>query len=722
MMDSLLVHRLPDFLLIILSAWVGLGLLVRAPSDRVNRAFTWMCVLLVFYGISSIQAQLTTSQTVLQFLQREHLVATMLAPAAFLHFVVLLSTSGAVQPLYTWLVRFFYLLGISLACYAAFGPLPVSVPTAVAVSTAWDEPRFPQGVLKWVAVGQRVVPLLLAMGILAATWRVAVRGPDVQEQQKWRTLVVAGAIGVVGGIAATVARELSVSPAVPRLLMVSALVIFTYAALRYRLLLPSRLAQRSFLYTILGSLLTTLYIILAIALEWVSGEILQINVPIVTILSILGLAVAFGPVGEWLRSQIDRRFYPREFDYSRLLKSLSDELFERGGLNEQLQAGLSLICQTLDVSGGFVAVVEGDALTTRASYGHDETPAQLHDIPRPDELAIVQEPWQPWPLATALIPLRRGTDQVGLLVLGMRRSEYRSPMPFNATEQALLSHLSSYMALTIDHARTRDEHQSVMVTLNEQSQMLRQQKEQLSKKAAEAVQQVSTMSSPRTSLHVQALGTLQVRCNGELISRWGGSKAGTYQAEALFAFLFDRRGKGITKDEAEEIIWTDLEISRADSAFHRTLAGLRRTLEPGLRRGNLSKTILYHHDRYWLEMSIIEWCDIEEFVAAAERGLTQFYQQQYKDALASLERASELYRGDYMDDCPFFGDSTYVEDQRSMLRSRYVDAQLTLGAIYEMQGRIGEATSAYHRALTSSLDGCPLASDGLARLQGGLAG
>jgi tetratricopeptide (TPR) repeat protein len=109
-------------------------------------------------------------------------------------------------------------------------------------------------------------------------------------------------------------------------------------------------------------------------------------------------------------------------------------------------------------------------------------------------------------------------------------------------------------------------------------------------------------------------------------------------------------------------------------------------------------------------------------VAAAERGLTQFYQQQYKDALASLERASELYRGDYMDDCPFFGDSTYVEDQRSMLRSRYVDAQLTLGAIYEMQGRIGEATSAYHRALTSSLDGCPLASDGLARLQGGLAG
>ncbi|NJN68716.1 MAG: GAF domain-containing protein [Chloroflexaceae bacterium] len=233
----------------------------------------------------------------------------------------------------------------------------------------------------------------------------------------------------------------------------------------------------------------------------------------------------------------------------------------------------------------------------------------------PSEPQNLLLPWEPWTQARLVIPLRRGDERVGVLALGPRNSD-AATQQFNDTEQALLTHLSTYLALTIDHARSRDDHQAAMVKLTEQSQMLRLQQEQLAQQTTSAARRAAATDGIR----VYALGPLRVEHDGEVITRWGGDKAGTYQAEALFAFLFDRRGRGITKDEAAEVIWPDLEISRADSAFHRTLAALRRTLEPGLKRGNQSRMILYHHDRYWLEPACIAWCDTEEFVAAAERG------------------------------------------------------------------------------------------------------
>ncbi len=718
-MVALLLHRLPDFLLIVMSGWLGLHLLVRAPHEPDNRTFAWFCILLVFYSISALQAQLTTHQPVVAFLHREHLAARVLAPAGFLHFVAVFTARDRLPPLSLALVNGGYAIGIALALYAFAGPLPDPHTPFPAWST-WGEPRFPDGLINWAALAQQTILPVVALVLL---WRSYQHTPGIDEKQTrgHRTLVLAALVGVVGTLATAIAHQLAISLVIPHSLIIAGLLIATYAVITHQIMLPGRLSHRAFIYTLLGSLFTIGYLILAIALEWVSGEILHINIPIATILSIIGLAAALGPAGEWMRSQIDRRFYPREFDYTRLLKSLSDELFERGGLNDQLDAGLSLICRALDVEAGFVAIDSPDGPVVAASYGEEHPPANLCSAVLPDELVIVEEPWAAWPPARLLIPLCRDQMRMGVLVFGQRGSGHHNQL-FSPTEHALLNHLGNYMALTIDHARSRDEHQAILVTLTEQSQMLRQQQEQLSQQATEAVQQVSEIAASKGGLRVYALGTLYVEREGERITRWGGSKAGTYQAEALFAFLFDRRGKGVSKDEVEEIIWPDLEIARADSAFHRTLAGLRRTLEPGLRRGNLSKTILYHHDRYWLEPGVVPWCDSEAFLSATERGATLFHQGQYSEALEALESASTLYRGAYMDDCPFFGDSAYVEEQREMFRARSVEVQLLLGAIYETQNRAGEALSAYHRALSLSLDGSAPASEGIARLQEGLVG
>ncbi len=716
-MITLILHRLPDLLMVVVSAWLGLGLLVRAPHNRVIQAFAIFCVHMVLYGITSIQYQLTTSQSVALILGRAELVATVLAPASFVLFIAVLSTSGQVQRGALLLVGLFSVTGVALALYAVFGDMP-SFEKVVTSWTRWEEPRFPDGWLKWMSAAQRTVPLLVALVLMwMSFWR---RLGDSYDLKMRRILMLTALLGVIGAVTATAARELSWSPALPRTLIVLAMLVFTYTVLTTRGLLPARATQRAFIYSVVGSLFTMGYIGLVMLLEWAAGELLHINIPLVSALSIVGLAAAFGPVGEWVRSQMDRRFYPREFDYSQLLKSLSDELFERGDLHEQLHAALSWICRTLDVQAGMVVVVTHEGLVPWAIYGDEDVPPLLQDISLPDELLELDDNWGAWPCASLLLPLKRGEDTVGTLALGRRELEHSEEQTYSDTERALLNHLGSYLALSIVHAQVREEHRGLMVTLNEQRKTLQQQQEQLAMRAVEAVQQASKAEekSQVAGLKVHALGSLRVeRGDGEVITRWGGDKAGTYQAEALFAFLFDRRGKGISKDEAEEVIWPDLEISKADSAFHRTLAALRRTLEPGLRRGNQSRLITYHHERYWLEEEAIAWCDVEEFLSEVERGFTLFHQHDYDNALRLLESANQRYRGDYMDDCPFFGDSFYVEDQRQPLRTRYVELQVMLGSLYEQQKRVGEAASAYRHALALSIDGCSPAEEGLSRLQ-----
>ena len=63
------------------------------------------------------------------------------------------------------------------------------------------------------------------------------------------------------------------------------------------------------------------------------------------------------------------------------------------------------------------------------------------------------------------------------------------------------------------------------------------------------------------SLRVTAFGHFLVERSGQPVSHWGGKKAGSRQAQAMFAFLLDRGARGVTKDEFIEVIWPDAEIT-----------------------------------------------------------------------------------------------------------------------------------------------------------------
>ena len=220
----------------------------------------------------------------------------------------------------------------------------------------------------------------------------------------------------------------------------------------------------------------------------------------------------------------------------------------------------------------------------------------------------------------------------------------------------------------------------------------------------------SRATSPR-GLRVYALGAMRVERDGRAIDRWGGEKAGTRQAQALFAFLFDRGERGVAKDEALELVWPDVDLEHADLAFHRTLRGLRGVLDPA---GGGREVVRFRNDRYRLDPDLVEWSDVAAFgIAVDEAGRTE------DPAAASrlLARARELYRGEYLDDCPIFGDSAFVEERRASLRALFVDLLTAIGELAEGRADRLTASAAYRDALAAAPDGSARAEAGLARLE-----
>src|SRR5690606_35041970 len=99
-----------------------------------------------------------------------------------------------------------------------------------------------------------------------------------------------------------------------------------------RLMLPARLARRTFFRSLFGGLFTAFYVILLLWLETRVKQWLGIDFPLITVFALTILVAMIGPLRDIFGDWIDRRFFYREFDYGRLLRSFGSDLFERGEL------------------------------------------------------------------------------------------------------------------------------------------------------------------------------------------------------------------------------------------------------------------------------------------------------------------------------------------------------------------------------------------------------
>jgi DNA-binding SARP family transcriptional activator len=279
-------------------------------------------------------------------------------------------------------------------------------------------------------------------------------------------------------------------------------------------------------------------------------------------------------------------------------------------------------------------------------------------------------------------------------------------LAFTAADLDALRLAASYLGSSLRLAERQRQQASALVDLRAERAAVQSQGSALSEALVEA-------TIPAGGLRVHALGSLRAERDGIPLHRWGGEKAGARQAEAIFAFLLDRGDRGASKDEIVELVWPDVDLDRADVAFHRTMLGLRSVLNPGRRARAPEGPIGFHNDRYRLAPSVVAWSDVDEFDALVSQAGAA---SDPDEGMQLLERARALYRGDYLDDCPYYGDSVHVEERRTDLRRRYVDVLAELGERYAARGDRAAAANLLRQAQAVADEELPRISEALGRL------
>ena len=650
----------------LLGIWLAVTVLTRsaAPAPRV---FGILALALVAWSSSVIVQRLTDSLSAGRVGHSiEELAAALIVPATA-HFALIVATDGHPSLRARLVLGLAYLLNVAFAVPGALNP---GAPIAIAAPQL--NPGFmPGAVLGWAWIITRLAILAASIWLLLDWFRRA--RPGDPRRRRYAVTLATVAIGAIGGIIRIInvigETEAWIGVSLVTLAMVlSASVVFSSGVF-----FNAQVADRAFRRSL--SLGIGLVVLVAglIGVDAASRQLLGVNAPLLTGLALVGTVAIYEPAASWGRRRLGGRS-PTAAARQRLLTALGGPALTSAAADEGIGPALARVTRTLDLAGAVVIGRDGSILAAEG------------EMPNPAD--------------GAAISLVSADEVLGELRVGRTASG----MPLDARDEELLRLSAAYVAAALRTGRREDEQVAALSQLS-------QERADVDLTANRLHEALLRRADGLAGLRVHALGTLRVERGGVAIERWGGEKAGTRQAEAVFAFLFDRGERGVEKDEVLELVWPDVDVERADLAFHRTLGGLRHTLDPDAAGGK--RAIRFHNDRYRLDLATVAWSDVASFLARLDQARQA---AEPADRLRLLEEARDLYRGEYLDDCPFYGDSVHVEERRASLRGRHADLLVALGEGYEAIGDRASAAAAFRDALASADDGSPLAEAGLARL------
>jgi hypothetical protein len=633
----------------ILATWIGLLVITRARRARGAGVFALLCSLLAIWSTAILVQRLTADPTgrTASAVNLVEVAAAWLLPAATVHIALAIAFEGRWSRL-SWIVLAtayaIGFLGIAQAVVAPHLPIGFEPPH-------WEPMGVDGGLVAWVSALARLAVWLAGVLYLIRALRTA-RHDRVRHRQLLVALVTVG-LGVVGGMLRILPPEVGGDRWIGVSLVALATVFATYAVLAQHIFLAPDVTRRAVVQSVAGGIVIVGYVVMVGLVDGYVTRALAVDIPLVMALALVGTVALFEPVAGWARGRLADDQEDR--DQQRLLAALGADpvLGQRPDL--ALAPVLERLTRTFDLTGAVIESRDGRTVAAAGSAGVGDAP-------------------------TLRLPLVASDATHGAVTFvgSSARGSFRQ------SELRALRLAASYLAASLRLAERQEEQASALGVLASERQAVLAEGERLTSALARA-------GRGDKGLHVFALGPLRVERDGEPIRRWGGPKAGSRQAEAIFAVLFDRGERGATKDEILEIVWPETDLSRADVAFHRTMLGLRSTLEG--RRTGRNAAVSYSNDRYRLDLRAVTWSDVAE----VERLLEQARGADERTAIRALEQVRTLHRGDYMDDVPYFGDSAMVEERRDSLRRQLRAVLHELADRYEARGDRMTA-DAYRRA------------------------
>ncbi len=330
---------------------------------------------LVFFGICFAIGFFLREQPMITspLLRRAHdflyVLFELLLPSLFIHFFLLFPArqQSRRRRLLEWLIYLPPIL-IGLATVAArTWPAPPGAPVAATLRRESFH-LIATTVYFVLAIG-------LAVALFVRSYRTTA---DERERAQLRVAVWGTVLGIIPLIAATILANLFPAADLPGLrYSVFALLLipasFAYAAFRYRVFDLEVLVKRSVLYSVLTAIVLGLYFGVVIGLGGLLHQVTGAQNPVLTVVSVVAIALIAAPARARLQRLTDRVFYRERYDARVTLRRFSHDLarmLELGGIATLL---VERVLETLDL--------ESAALLVQHTAGAPFTP--LHAAPAP---------------------------------------------------------------------------------------------------------------------------------------------------------------------------------------------------------------------------------------------------------------------------------------------------------------------------------------------------
>ena len=182
-----------------------------------------------------------------------------------------------------------------------------------------------------------------------------------------------------------------------------------------------------------------------------------------------------------------------------------------------------------------------------------------------------------------------------------------------------------------------------------------------------------TPKPTKPDIEAHALGRAYVVVDTRQISdaEWRSSRA----KELFFYLLCSETGQ--TKEQITAALWPNLSPSKATSNLHINMYRARRALYPGI--------FTFGCGLYKINPGLNVWFDVTEFKHCVKQ--TDSLPLNSSDSGLNLEKAVEMYKGPFMEDCY----SEWTESQRHELENRYLKVLSKLAGYNSHHGKIDQA-------------------------------
>jgi PAS domain S-box-containing protein len=317
--------------------YLGIGLYVllrRWTAPRSTHFYLFCLVSFVYYALH-YTGKLNQFDEIVYW---SNVIAELLQPALFLHFVLVFPERKEFVNRRRWIVALPYLPAVLIAVLrvAAFELAPASE------LLRWNLDRL--------SMLHQAVLFVLAAGVLWHTYEHA-STPLLRQQMKW---VTRGSILAIFPWLAYVFTYLhgDLPGTVVKLSVLSLVLLpltFGYAIFRYRLMDVDLIFKRGVAYTLAAAAIAGFYFLAVGAVVEVVHAKFPTSGTAGLVVAIAVTALLFEPVKNWIQDRIDKFFDRKRYDYRRTLIEFGRELSSETDLDHLLSSIADRLSRTLEV-------------------------------------------------------------------------------------------------------------------------------------------------------------------------------------------------------------------------------------------------------------------------------------------------------------------------------------------------------------------------------------